>query len=105
VAIENILKWRGRVTLCNGYGPTEASVFAVTNSRINEQDPSNIGRVHAGLRSWVVDPSNHDYLSPIGCIGELLLEGSARTFIFHLSSHLQSELKHACCSGYSFLMK
>ena len=28
-----------------------------------------------GLVTWVVDPENHDYLLPLGCIGELLLEG------------------------------
>lgn len=36
--------------------------------------PFNIGR---GLAShlWVVEPQDHDKLTPIGCAGELLIEG------------------------------
>lgn len=28
-----------------------------------------------GLLTWVADPKNHNFLSPPGCVGELLLEG------------------------------
>ncbi len=73
---ENVVKWADRVSLVNGYGPTEASVISVANAQVSrEKDPSNIGFAHANCHAWITDPGNHDRLAPLGCIGELLLEG------------------------------
>ena len=76
VTEENVIKWGKGVTLINGYGPTEASVITVTNRKLSEQkDPKNIGYAHHNSRAWIIDAANHDRLAPLGCIGELALEG------------------------------
>ena len=36
--------------------------------------PNNIGKGIAA-RLWVVESSNHNLLTPIGCVGELVIEG------------------------------
>lgn len=69
------VKTWSRINLVNGYGPTEASVAAVINSHVtSETDCKDIG-LPAGVHCWISDPSDHDRLVPVGCIGELLLEG------------------------------
>ena len=39
-----------------------------------DSDPKNIG-FPISSRGWVVNPENHHELVPIGCVGELLIEG------------------------------
>ncbi|KAL8831390.1 MAG: hypothetical protein Q9191_000893 [Dirinaria sp. TL-2023a] len=73
---DNVLKWADRVQLVNGYGPTEAAVISVANSRVTQStDPSNIGFAHTNGRAWIADLNNHNRLAPLGCVGELLLGG------------------------------
>ena len=73
---ENVIKWADRVTLVNGYGPTEAAVICVANGNVSrDKDPSNIGYSHSNGYAWITEPGNHDRLAPLGCSGELLMEG------------------------------
>ena len=75
MATTDITTWAGRVRLCNLYGPAECS--AVTTGQIVsgiDSNPSNIGKVCGGI-AWVVSPADHSNLLPIGCIGELVIEG------------------------------
>ena len=73
---ENIIKWADRVTLVNGYGPTEAAVICVANGNVSrDKDPSNIGYAHSNGYAWITEPGDHDRLAPLGCSGELLMEG------------------------------
>ncbi|KAF5658676.1 non-ribosomal peptide synthetase [Fusarium heterosporum] len=73
---ETIALWRDQVELINGYGPAECTLFAVANaSASTEGDASIIGRAMASNHTWIVDPRDHNYLSPIGCEGELLISG------------------------------
>jgi len=84
MSLENVVKWAPHVTLVNGYGPTEASVIALSNDAVSqERNPANIGRALAGNYAWIADPSDRDRLAPVGCPGELLLEGPilAREYI------------------------
>ena len=37
-------------------------------------DPSNMGYAVGG-RAWIADPRNHDRLTPVGSVGELIIEG------------------------------
>jgi len=37
-------------------------------------DPANMGRAVGG-RAWIVDRLNHDRLTPVGGLGELVIEG------------------------------
>jgi amino acid adenylation domain-containing protein/non-ribosomal peptide synthase protein (TIGR01720 family) len=70
----HVTTW-SKINLINAYGPTEASVAAVINSHVTpETDCKDIG-FPVGVRCWIADPSDHNRLVPVGCIGELLLEG------------------------------
>ncbi|KAH2309016.1 Nonribosomal peptide synthetase 1, partial [Aspergillus fumigatus] len=74
---EVVTKWAHRVKLINGYGPTETTIFAVLNNVSPTTDPACIGYGIPCTLTWVVDPENHDRLTPLGAIGELALEGPA----------------------------
>ncbi|KAA8652106.1 Nonribosomal peptide synthetases (NRPS), partial [Aspergillus tanneri] len=72
-----------RIKLINAYGPTECSVHATASNKITPtSDCRDIG-LPAGVRCWIVNPQCHDQLVPVGCVGELLLEGPtlARCYI------------------------
>ena len=74
---ETIATWQPRVErFLNGYGPTETVVMCTYHDYKSPDDhPTTIGRAFTG-RGWIVDADNHDRLSPIGCVGELLMESS-----------------------------
>ncbi|KAI1458322.1 acetyl-CoA synthetase-like protein [Annulohypoxylon moriforme] len=66
--------WAHRVNLFGGYGPSEVGpISAVVGPMTSQSHPTNIGHPVAN-RSWIVDPSNHDQLVPVGAVGELVLE-------------------------------
>jgi amino acid adenylation domain-containing protein len=69
-----IRTWNGHVQLVNGYGPSEFTAKQTLNFSMTEDDPHNLGRA-VGASLWVVDQENHERLSPLGAIGELLIEG------------------------------
>lgn len=68
-------KWIGRVLLINTYGPTECSVLCSAFFGTESFYTGLIGKSIASV-SWVVNPNDHDKLSPLGSVGELLIEGS-----------------------------
>lgn len=58
------------------YGPSETSVVALVNSTVTRTtSPTHVGKATGGY-AWVVDPKNHNRLSPVGCIGELCISGA-----------------------------
>jgi amino acid adenylation domain-containing protein len=67
-------RWAPRVNLFNDYGPAECSILAVMTRSHLDTPCSMIGKTQGG-RSWVVDKANHNRLVPVGCVGELLIEG------------------------------
>ena len=57
------------------YGPSECAVASVLNPRMTTtSDPKNIG-YPISSRAWVVNPEDYNERLPIGCVGELLIEG------------------------------
>jgi amino acid adenylation domain-containing protein/non-ribosomal peptide synthase protein (TIGR01720 family) len=73
---EVIIKFASGLELCNGYGPTEGTVFAITNLQVSTQrDATNIGYVTSGGRSWLTNSTNPHQLAPIGSVAELCIEG------------------------------
>jgi amino acid adenylation domain-containing protein/non-ribosomal peptide synthase protein (TIGR01720 family) len=72
---EEIRKWGGRVKLIPAYGPTECSLVSssVTDLTVDTES-SNIGFTNVAAY-WIVDPTDHNTLAPMGAIGELLIEG------------------------------
>ncbi|KAH4193904.1 hypothetical protein HBH70_193220 [Parastagonospora nodorum] len=73
---QDLLTWTDRVTLGNGYGPTECSCVSTFNIMTLRTKPNNLGKAVTS-RGWVVLPKNHHALAPVGAVGELLLEGPA----------------------------
>ncbi|KFY79912.1 hypothetical protein V499_01170 [Pseudogymnoascus sp. VKM F-103] len=72
---DNIEVWVDHCYLVNGYGPSETCVFSVINNNVRRGDtPDLIGSSVAGA-CWIVDPEDHRKLVPLGCVGELLIEG------------------------------
>ncbi|KAI1258964.1 acetyl-CoA synthetase-like protein [Xylariaceae sp. FL1019] len=68
-------RWWGKVRLINLYGQSECTANAtINNSPRTLHDVASIGH-GAGLVTWVVEPDDHDKLAPVGCVGELMLEG------------------------------
>lgn len=68
-------RWK-HVRLINAYGPSEVSVSSsqCVVSPNSGKHHLNIGRPTA-CRYWVVDPDDHNQLLPVGCPGELLVQG------------------------------
>src|SRR5690606_17309766 len=72
----HIEKWVDYVQLGNGYGPTECAVCSVANPNVTRSsEPTDIGNA-VGVHCWITDPADHNRLVPIGCIGELVIEGN-----------------------------
>lgn len=72
---EVIAKWSDKVHLINAYGPSEASVVAVVNPDVSNNAPNNIGYGIQPTTTWLVNPEDHNQLTPMGCVGELALGG------------------------------
>ncbi|KAH8712255.1 hypothetical protein GQ44DRAFT_829973 [Phaeosphaeriaceae sp. PMI808] len=73
---EVIRRFASGLNLCNGYGPTEGTVFAVTNDEVStKRDATNIGYVTQSGRSWLTNPVDPQQLAPIGAVAELCIEG------------------------------
>ncbi|KAF5632266.1 non-ribosomal peptide synthetase [Fusarium tjaetaba] len=67
--------WRDFVSLRCCYGPSECSVNSTFSGEIAQPGKANnIGRA-IGSVAWVVDAADHNLLVPIGCVGELLIDG------------------------------
>ncbi|KAH8203786.1 hypothetical protein TruAng_002079 [Truncatella angustata] len=72
--------WGDKVHLMNGYGPTETCVFTVTRT---VPGPKSTEKIHPAATighpvssiGWVVDAKNYNSLTPVGCPGELLIQG------------------------------
>ncbi|KAI4613996.1 NRPS [Alternaria sp. BMP 0032] len=73
---QDLITWADKVTLGNGYGPTECSAVATTSIMTSHMKPNNLGKA-VTARGWIVSRNNHNVLAPVGAIGELLLEGGA----------------------------
>lgn len=65
--------WVDKVHLIYTYGPTETTIS--TTACHNSRDPRCIGNAMGTTSTWIVDPSNHARLAPIGAVGELLCIG------------------------------
>lgn len=67
--------WRDFVSLQCCYGPSECSINSTYCGDIAQPGKAtNIGRA-VGSVAWVVEAADHNTLVPIGCVGELLVDG------------------------------
>ncbi|KAI6307030.1 NRPS [Pyricularia oryzae] len=74
VTVESVDTWADKLRLMNGYGPTETCVFCTTRDISKGDRAEKIGHMVSSV-GWVVDPQDHNRLMPIGCTGELLVQG------------------------------
>ena len=75
IAATDIHAWANQLHLVNAYGPAECSVITSANVGVTASThPGNIGR-GLGAVMWVTEATDHNRLSPIGAVGELLIEG------------------------------
>ncbi|KAI9933996.1 hypothetical protein MW887_005068, partial [Aspergillus wentii] len=71
----DVAQWRPYVNLLNTYGPAECSVTS-TAQRMDKTEQLEICIGEGmGCNTWVVDTMGSDQLLPLGCTGELLVEG------------------------------
>jgi amino acid adenylation domain-containing protein/non-ribosomal peptide synthase protein (TIGR01720 family) len=72
---ENISKWAEHVRLVNMYGPAETTIW--TTAALDLQPLSAVSNIGygCGALTWIVEEENHNLLTPVGCVGELLIEG------------------------------
>lgn len=68
-------RWLSVPAIFNGYGPTESAIYAVVGRYDEIRHRAGCIGKPTGCAAWIVDPEDHNKLSPIGAIGELLLEG------------------------------
>jgi amino acid adenylation domain-containing protein len=72
---ENLECWADKVVLTSMYGPSECTVWCSSQTNMRSDSlANNIGRGR-GARLWIARSDDHDRLVPVGCIGELLIEG------------------------------
>lgn len=71
--------WQKRVRLINCYGPTETCVSVMTYTYDPEFKYTASTRIGTNVHGncWIVEPDNHNRLTPIGCTGELIVQSHA----------------------------
>ncbi|KAF7556526.1 hypothetical protein G7Z17_g1316 [Cylindrodendrum hubeiense] len=73
--VQDVLPWWNRVQVITAYGPSECTPISTVNQHAaSPNEAIHLGK-GVGQVTWVVDPDHHESLLPIGCVGELLLEG------------------------------
>lgn len=71
----SIADWIAKTRVLNLYGPTECTIACqMTEITSTMTSAVSIGRA-VGCLSWIVDPSDHNILLPVGHVGELLVHG------------------------------
>ncbi|KAH8660628.1 hypothetical protein BX600DRAFT_523663 [Xylariales sp. PMI_506] len=72
----------GRVRLFNAYGPSECSHTSTIHGPIRRPKDASVIGFPASNRLWIADPLDVNRLSPVGAVGQLLIEGAiAREYL------------------------
>ncbi|KAL5116376.1 Non-ribosomal peptide synthetase [Pleosporales sp. CAS-2024a] len=74
VSASDATSWGRKTRVVNAYGPSECTVGAAINPDVGAKSYITMGKA-TGCALWLVEPSNHNKLVPIGAVGELLIEG------------------------------
>lgn len=72
VASSDAAAWSKTTNLIIAYGPSECTVGCTINNTLDVS--TGIGKGVGGV-TWIVDPEDHNRLTPVGGVGELLIEG------------------------------
>ncbi|KAF3024780.1 nrps [Neopestalotiopsis sp. 37M] len=70
-------KWGKETQVVNAYGPSECTVGCTINNQVGRDGKQQvtIGKGVGGA-IWIVDPADHNKLTPLGEVGELIVEGA-----------------------------
>lgn len=68
-------KWSHVPNLFHGYGPTECAILCVMGQIDFDLENFRCIGTATGCNTWVVDPKDLGTLSPVGSVGELVIEG------------------------------
>lgn len=74
----DIQRWGGApgIQFINMYGPAECTINVTVQAPVTlESPPHAIGHSMSNSTAWVVHPSNHERLCPVGVVGELVIQG------------------------------
>ncbi|KAF2175159.1 amino acid adenylation [Zopfia rhizophila CBS 207.26] len=74
ISKKTIDRWKQTADVCGIYGPAETSICACNITLGNSGKTNNIGRPLSSA-FWVVEVGDPRRLVPVGCIGELLIQG------------------------------
>ncbi|EQL01471.1 non-ribosomal peptide synthetase [Ophiocordyceps sinensis CO18] len=73
IRVKDVEPWWGRVFTI--YGPSECTPVCMINPHPSSPEEAvRLGKGY-GAVTWIVDAQDHNHLLPLGCTGELLLEG------------------------------
>ncbi|KAJ5319111.1 uncharacterized protein N7506_011815 [Penicillium brevicompactum] len=79
LTVSDVQRWKTaapHIKIINMYGPAECTINVTVSADVNIQSPSSsIGHSMCNSLAWVVDPTNHEILLPVGAVGELLIQG------------------------------
>ncbi|KAE8333055.1 hypothetical protein BDV39DRAFT_199406 [Aspergillus sergii] len=67
--------WAEKLNLLNAYGPCECAGISSLAKVERSSHIRNIGQP-VGSASWLVDPTDHRKLAPVGAVGEVIIEGA-----------------------------
>ncbi|CAG7931910.1 unnamed protein product [Penicillium olsonii] len=73
-SVGDVSEWGKLTRIVIGYGPSECTVGCTINHSAAGKPYVSIGPGNGGI-IWLVDPDDHNKLTPIGGVGELLVEG------------------------------
>lgn len=69
-------KWNEQTSVVVAYGPSECTVGCAFSNHVGRgKTYTSLGKGCGGLL-WIVNPEDHNKLSPVGAAGELLVEGA-----------------------------
>jgi amino acid adenylation domain-containing protein len=72
---DNIKTWSNHLRLILIWGPAETTIYATSTPPITiDTSPTVLGSA-MGCHLWLCEPENHNRLTPVGCVGEILVEG------------------------------
>ncbi|CAM1509365.1 Fc.00g031040.m01.CDS01 [Cosmosporella sp. VM-42] len=72
VGASDAADWSKHTKLVIAYGPSECTVGCTINNTL--EISTGIGKGVGGV-SWIVDPDDYNRLTPVGSVGELIMEG------------------------------
>ncbi|KAJ6186272.1 nonribosomal peptide synthase [Penicillium mononematosum] len=71
----DIQTWFSKLHLFQAYGFTEWAGICTVSPQITSVNQRRVIGAPANARLWVVEPGDHNRLSPIGAVGELVVQG------------------------------